>query len=149
MTMPIVLTGVEMDGSLLIKTLSVVRDSRGQVFEPLAGDMAHAARWPNFHVATMEPGAVRGNHRHPQGTELIVLFGSDGSLVYEEGAARRKLSFDRGSALAVLIPPGVAHAIQNTGEGVLVLLCFQSRAYDPHDPDREPCSLIPAPSNPE
>ncbi len=130
-----------------MRRLDVVSDPRGQVFEPLTGDMARAARWPNFHVATMEPGAVRGNHRHPHGTELIVLFGSDGWLVCEDGEAHRKVAFDRDSVMAVLIPPGVAHAIQNTGDRLLVLLCFQSRAYDSRDPDREPCSLIRDASN--
>jgi dTDP-4-dehydrorhamnose 3,5-epimerase-like enzyme len=126
-----------------VKSIDVQSDSRGQVFEPLSDGMARAGRWPNFHVATVQPGAVRGNHRHPEGTELIVMFGSDARFVYEEQGTRRELTLNRTSALAVHIPPGVAHAIQNTGDGVLVLLCFQSRAYDPGNPDREPQNLMP------
>lgn len=133
-----------MDGTLLIKRLEVFTDARGQVFEPLGGELSEVAGWPNFHVATVKPGAVRGNHLHPEGTEVIVLFGSEALLAYVEDRTTREAFLEADSAVVVVIPPGIPHAFRNTGEGDLVLLCFQSRAYDPEDPDRVAVPLLSA-----
>jgi UDP-2-acetamido-2,6-beta-L-arabino-hexul-4-ose reductase len=135
-----------MDRTLLIKRLDAFTDARGQVFEPLAGELAEVAGWPNFHVATVKPGAVRGNHLHPEGTEVIVLFGSEALLSYVEDGTSRQALVEADSAVVVTIPPGIPHAFRNTGEGDLVLLCFQSRAYDPDDPDRVAVPLLSAAS---
>ncbi len=113
--------------------LRVARDERGSVWEPL--DAAGLARQRNVHVVVTRPGGVRGNHFHRIAAEVLVACGpalirfraADGSLhdvELPEGEVRR---FD--------IPPGVAHAIRNTGRRDLVLVSFSNQTHDPRNPD--------------
>ena len=108
------------------------RDARGGVFEPLGGGAFAAQR--NVHVVLTEPGAVRGNHRHLRGTETLTVMGpalvrtrQDGEVVDTEVPA--------GEAFRFTIPPGVAHAIRNTGTEPIVLVSFNTEAHDPENPD--------------
>ena len=53
--------------------ISLHSDSRGVVFEPL--ELEQIALQRNTHVVISKPGAVRGNHYHLLGTEIIVVMG--------------------------------------------------------------------------
>ena len=115
-----------------IKSVRVHRDARGCVFEPLNGDELVAQS--NVHVAITEPGAVRGNHRHARGTEVLTLIGPalvrtrvDGVLRDTHVAADEVVRFT--------FPPGVAHAVQNTSDRPQVLVSFNTVAHDPAEPD--------------
>ena len=72
----------------------------------------------DMHVATIEPGAVRGNHYHAERREVLVIMAADRwSLHWDEGAdtpARQREFTDPGAVL-VTVPPGMSHAIRNDG----------------------------------
>ena len=119
-------------------------DPRGAVAEPLEPDALGAQR--NVHVVWTEPGAVRGNHYHVHGTEVMTVRGP--ALVrYREGAAVRDVVVGAAEALRFEFPPGVAHAVRNTGDRTLVLVSFNTVAFDPAKPDVVRDVLI-APSGP-
>lgn len=113
--------------------LRVARDARGSVWEPL--DAAGLARQRNVHIVITRPGGVRGNHFHQTATEVLVACGpalirfraADGSL--------RDVELPEGEVRRFDIPPGVAHAIRNTGTRDLVLVSFSDRSHDPQNPD--------------
>jgi hypothetical protein len=44
----------------------------------------------------------------------------------------------------MVFPPGVSHAIQNTGHTDSLLVAFNTCAHDPADPDTVQDILIPA-----
>jgi len=121
-----------------VEPLTVHADARGSVFEPLA---EAGLRQRNVHVVVTEPGAVRGNHLHPRGTETLVIQGpalfrcrQDGEVVDTEIAA--------GEVVRFTIPPGVAHALKNTGATPTVAVSFVTLPHDPAAPDVVPDALL-------
>jgi len=107
-------------------------DSRGVVFEPLAADRLAEQR--NVHVVISRPGVVRGNHFHLQETETIVVAGPALIRVREDGILRDIEVPDK-QAYRFILPPGVAHAIKNTGDRPNILVGFNTSKHDPEHPD--------------
>ncbi|MCP5525300.1 MAG: cupin domain-containing protein [Verrucomicrobiales bacterium] len=122
--------------------LNLHRDPRGWVFEPVGPD--DLPRQRNVHAVLTLPGAVRGNHYHERGTEFLIVVGP--ALVrLREGEQTRDQTIPDGEAWRFVIPPGVPHAIRNTGEAPIFMFGFNSVAHDPAAPDTKPCLLIPPP----
>jgi len=115
-----------------IETLSAFRDARGTLFEPL-DDQGLAAQ-KNVHVVLSEPGAVRGNHQHPNSVEVTAVVGP--CLVrLKEFDGIRDVEVPAGETWRFTIPAGVAHAYRNTGTAQMVLISFNSSPHDPANPD--------------
>lgn len=108
------------------------RDARGLVVEPIGQDaLPHQA---NAHLVVTEPGGIRGNHFHPRGAEILVLLGPGLVRVrLEEGV--KDIEVPEGQAYRFFLPPGVAHAIKNTGDRPMVLIGFNTQAHDQNQPD--------------
>lgn len=119
--------------------LRVHRDARGSVFEPLDGQLLCEQR--NLHVVVNRPGAVRGNHFHRQAVEFISV-GGPARVCYQKGEALETVLVDAGSVLCFRFPPGVAHAIENTGDADQVLVALTDRPHHPQEPDTVPQTLI-------
>ena len=118
----------------MVKKKSVKRftDNRGFVFEPLDGQLL--AQQKNVHVVVSRPGAVRGNHYHRKGTETLVICGP--ALVRirnHEHTEDIRIPID--TTCKMIIPPGISHAICNTGTTDSVLVAFNTVAHDPDNPD--------------
>lgn len=117
---------------MTIESLPMHRDARGGVFEPLAPPDLAGQR--NVHVVLTEPGAVRGNHYHRLGTEVLTVMGP--ALVRtRQGTEVTDTEVTAGEVVRFTIPPGVAHAIRNTGSSPVVLVSFNTELHDPRDPD--------------
>jgi dTDP-4-dehydrorhamnose 3,5-epimerase-like enzyme len=124
-----------------IESVRAHRNVRGFVFEPLNGTELLAQS--NVHVVITEPGAVRGNHRHARGTEVLTVIGPTLVRTRVDGVLRdTHVAADEVVRFTLL--PGVAHAIQNTGDRRQVLVSFNTVAHDPADPDVIHDMLIPA-----
>jgi dTDP-4-dehydrorhamnose 3,5-epimerase-like enzyme len=117
---------------ITIESLSYPTDARGLVLEPLGPDALPLQH--NVHLTLTEPGCVRGNHYHERGTEITVVLGP-ALLRYRDGGELRDFVVPEGRAYRVTIPPGVAHAFQNTGAVPMVLIGFNTVAHDPKRPD--------------
>jgi UDP-2-acetamido-2,6-beta-L-arabino-hexul-4-ose reductase len=118
--------------SVMIEQVVLYRDDRGSVFEPLDAERIPGQR--NIHVVVTEPGCVRGNHYHTRGTEVLTVQGP--ALVrVRDGQATRDTVIPDGAVTRFIIPPGVAHAIQNTGSRPNLLVAFRDLAHDPAHPD--------------
>jgi dTDP-4-dehydrorhamnose 3,5-epimerase-like enzyme len=122
-----------------VEPLSGSRDPRGVVIEPLGSQDLPTQR--NVHLVLTAPGQVRGNHFHRLGTEIVTVLGPALVRLREQGELR-EVSVPRGQAYRFVLPPGVAHAFQNTGSEPMVLVAFNSSAYDPSNPDVERDVLI-------
>ena len=116
----------------IVEFLAFSSDARGMVFEPLAGDLLPAQR--NLHVALTEPGCVRGNHFHREGTEVAVLPGPALVRLREDGVLR-DVAVEEGQLCRLTLPPGVAHAFKNTGQSSMTLVCLNTTAFDAQHPD--------------
>lgn len=115
-----------------IERIAVHRDARGSVFEPMAADRLATQR--NVHVALTEPGAVRGNHYHSLGTE-VVAFSGPMLVRLRDGDERMDFEVGEGEVVKLTIPPGVAHAFKNTGQSSTAMVAFNTEVHDPAAPD--------------
>jgi len=121
-----------MDQRITIEPVSFPTDARGLVLEPIGPDALPLQS--NVHLVLTGPGCVRGNHYHERGTEVSVVLGP--ALVrYRDGGQVRDVHVPEGRAYRFTIPPGVAHAIRNTGTGSMVVVAFNSEVHDPARPD--------------
>ncbi|HEY2804395.1 MAG TPA: cupin domain-containing protein [Gemmatimonadales bacterium] len=112
--------------------LAVKSDDRGYVFEPAGADDLPGQR--NVHVVMTRPGAVRGNHVHARGTEILTVVGPALIRVRESGALR-DVQVAPGAVMRCLFPPGVAHAVRNDGDEPQILVAFNTVEHDPAAPD--------------
>jgi len=122
-----------------VENVFLFSDARGWVIEPV--DEAMLAGKRNVHLVLTGPGAVRGNHYHERSLEITVVVGPALVRVRENGATR-DISVPEGQAMRFTIPPGVPHAIQNTGTRPMVLLSFATQPHDRAHPDTVPAVLI-------
>jgi len=112
--------------------LLVRSDARGVVFEPLETEMIAAQR--NAHVVISQPGVVRGNHYHIQGTEIIAVVGPALVRTKDDGKLHDIAVPDK-EIYRFTFPPKVPHAIKNIGDQPNVLVAFNSCEHDPENPD--------------
>ena len=101
------------------------------------------ADWTTFHLVSVEPGTIRGNHFHPQGTEWLFFCGSPLLLVWQESDSEKinqQRITDRHTF--AVIPPGIKHAIKNVGAEVLVLVAFRSPSPASGEAETLPSLLI-------
>jgi UDP-2-acetamido-2,6-beta-L-arabino-hexul-4-ose reductase len=118
--------------SLEIDCLTVHSDARGVVFEPLEKEMIAAQL--NAHVVISQPGVVRGNHYHLNGTEIIAVMGPALVRIREDGKLC-DIQIVEKKVYRFTFPPNVPHAIKNTGDRVNVLVAFNTCEHDPKNPD--------------
>jgi UDP-2-acetamido-2,6-beta-L-arabino-hexul-4-ose reductase len=117
---------------VVIETLNMHSDARGPVVEPL--DAANLAAQKNVHVAVSQPGCVRGNHFHQLGTEIITVIGP-ALARFREGKEISDVQVAANEAVRFTIPPGVSHAIKNTGAQPCIIVAFNTTAHDRRAPD--------------
>jgi mannose-6-phosphate isomerase-like protein (cupin superfamily) len=109
-------------------------DARGFSFSPPVAALQFLGRIADMHLASTEPGAVRGNHYHLRKNEaIIILPGPAWSLHWDEGEGTpvQHRSFPGSGALLVLVSPGASHAVRNDGPAPLWLVTCSSEPYDP------------------
>jgi dTDP-4-dehydrorhamnose 3,5-epimerase-like enzyme len=122
-----------------IEILRQARDSRGVVFEPL--DAAQLELQRNVHVVLTRPGGIRGNHRHLQTTEILTAVGP--ALVrVREGGIVREILVPSEATYRFTIPPGIAHAVLNTGTSTGLIISFSTQPHDPGKGDTVADRLI-------
>lgn len=122
------------------ESLPCFQDARGLVVEPLGPDELPLQH--NAHLVITAAGGVRGNHFHRRGTEVFLVIGPAKVRLRDEDGVR-DVDVGDGVAMRFRIPPGVAHAIQNTGTQPMLLLAFNTEAHDPAAPDFVREVLIP------
>ena len=132
-----------MPPAVQIERLDCFTDPRGLVFEPATPEELPGQG--NVHVTLTEPGCVRGNHFHERGSEITVVLGPALARYLDEDAVK-DAHVPEGEVWKFLIPAGVPHAFQNTGNGPLLLLGFNTEKHDPAAPDVKPFPLIAPPA---
>ena len=130
---------------VIIEKLDAFTDARGWSVHPVDYGRLSNGGIDNIHVVSMAPGAVRGNHFHKEQTEDVFIFGGPCRLVLRDTAtgAVEELTIDEGRLTRIRLSPGIAHAFQNTGEGISYLVCSSERRFSPESPDTFREALIP------
>jgi quercetin dioxygenase-like cupin family protein len=105
----------------------IYNDERGKVWN-----------FPGFlveglHVATVEPGAVRGNHAHDRDEILCVIGGSGVCEVCatDEVSGMTKRIVVAGDMKAYRIKAGIKHLVRNLGSKSFYLVCFYEAPSKP------------------
>jgi dTDP-4-dehydrorhamnose 3,5-epimerase len=136
--------GTGLDGVLLHMLGPLQADHRGSLLEVI--DTRHPF-WREPIVwayrVTLRPGRIKGWGMHrlqadryfvTAGRLRVVLYdGRTDSPTYQRFA---EFQFTDETPGLLLIPPGVWHANQNTGDRDAVLVNFPTRAFDPDTPDK-------------
>ena len=130
-----------MSETLRIEPLPTATDLRGLVFEPLGPNDLPLQQ--NAHVVLTEPGCVRGNHFHRVGSEVSVVIGP-ALFRYRQDGQVLDFEVPAGKTYQFVIPPGLPHAFQNTGQGTMLLIGFNTVPHDPKNPDVVRDVLIPS-----
>jgi oxalate decarboxylase/phosphoglucose isomerase-like protein (cupin superfamily) len=123
-----------MNTKVQITQLNNNGDARGFSFMAPAEALAFVGRMADVHLASMKPGAVRGNHYHLRRREaIVVLPGAKWSFHWDEGdgSSAQHREFDGGRAVLVLVSPDASHAVRNDGDGTLWWVAISSETYDP------------------
>lgn len=95
----------------------------GSEIRELMHPAVHGARNQSLAEATVPPGAATRLHRHRRTEEIYHVIAGTGAMRLGEA------EFDVAPCDTILIPPGTAHAVRNTGEAALKILCACAPAY--------------------
>jgi quercetin dioxygenase-like cupin family protein len=118
-------------------TGKIQEDARGFSFFPFKGrSLKTQDLFESFHLISIRPGQVRGNHLHPGHVEWLYAFHGPGLLLWEAEPGQVRERELRGGDTLVRIPPGVAHALRNPGPKILYLLAWREAA-GPEPPEQE------------
>lgn len=106
------------------------KDERGWGINPL-GPARLAGEVPgDFHVVSMNPGSVRGNHIHTLGEEWLLVLSGPARIVWKRMESMNPETIDippEGPHL-LRIPKNLPHAVQNTGPREIFLVAFGPHA---------------------
>ena len=111
-------------------------DVRGDSFTLPREAMEFVGEVKDFHIATIVPAAVRGDHFHLRRLEvLVVLYTDSWRFYWDEGAGAviKSTAFNGAGTTAILIEPGHSHAVENLGASSLIFCSLSSEPYDPSE----------------
>jgi quercetin dioxygenase-like cupin family protein len=123
-------------------TGEIVEDPRGLSFYPFKDRVGRPELLiQNFHLVSIQPGQVRGNHAHPGHLEWLYPFHGQGDFIWETPEGGRETRRLAGGRVFIRIPPGVAHAMRNPGPDPMYLLAWR----EPVDPETGERDTVPHP----
>ncbi|HSD94892.1 MAG TPA: hypothetical protein VLA94_05650 [Syntrophales bacterium] len=116
------------------------KDARGWVLNPLPLAGLEGRPLENLHVASMQPGAVRGNHVHGLAAEWLLFCGGPAVLLAgAEGTPEaEEILVDGAEPELFEIPAGLPHAIVNRADREIFLVVF----YEEKDLATEPIKIV-------
>jgi dTDP-4-dehydrorhamnose 3,5-epimerase-like enzyme len=127
-----------MESGARSRPLQLRADSRGWLLKMLMRQHIDGDReFGEIYVTAAHPGQVKGNHYHRSATEWFCVIQGTGRLVARDVAtgAQEEFLLSAEAPATVLVPPNVAHAVQNVGEGLMLLLAYADTPYDFANPD--------------
>jgi oxalate decarboxylase/phosphoglucose isomerase-like protein (cupin superfamily) len=110
------------------------KDARGWVLNPLPLAGLEGKTLGNLHVASMQPGAVRGNHAHGSAAEWLLFCGGPAALITEA----EEILVGGGRPELFEIPAGLPHAIVNRSDREIFLIVF----YEEKELDTQPAKIV-------
>ena len=109
-------------------------DARGWVLNPLPLAGLEGKPLGNLHVASMQPGAIRGNHAHGSAAEWLLFCGGPAALI----AGEEEILVSGTEPELFEIPPGLPHAIVNRSDREIFVVVF----YEEKELQTAPAKLL-------
>ncbi|MCW8908534.1 MAG: cupin domain-containing protein [Sedimenticola sp.] len=103
------------------------RTKDGSTIRELMHPDHHPVKNQSLAEATIEPGSTTRLHRHLETEEIYHVTAGEGVMIL----GQERFSVAPGDSIP--IPPGTAHAIHNSGDRVLRILCCCAPAYRHED----------------
>jgi dTDP-4-dehydrorhamnose 3,5-epimerase-like enzyme len=113
-------------------------DQRGWVREIYSGELG--ASLQNIHLGTMEPGAVRGNHRHDKSREWITFLHGPVKVYLQKNSEEESFTLEPDKTIK--FEPEEAHAFENNGKNTVFFIAWRDHLYTDDDPDTKPEKLV-------
>lgn len=109
------------------------QDARGWVVDLVKEARLPLASLAGGHAASLEPGAVRGNHYHEDATEWLLLFGGPVRVLWRSPGDRlgRDVTVQGLEPAVFEFPPRCPHRIENVSSRPIYLMAL----YDRSDPE--------------
>ena len=120
----------------VVKRIDMIKkthnDERGWVANPLEVAGIPSEILSSLHIASIQPGCVRGNHYHTHATEWLLTFGGNAKFYWRlmDKEAIHEEVISGADPVLFEIPPNVAHAILNDSEAEIFIMAFRN-APDP------------------
>ena len=111
-------------------------DSRGFLHKVLASTQCGGKLPPGeVYVTAAHPGEAKGNHYHNRMGEWFAVVQGNGALLLCEPATgrRHRIELLASRPVAAYVPAGIAHAVVNEGEGVMICIACAEAEHDPSD----------------
>ena len=88
-------------------------------------------------VTTAHPGIVKANHYHKKMNEWYCVIQGKMHLVLKDmkTGEKKDVILSEDDLKIIKISPGVAHGFKNVGDGMLFVLMYIDRPFDPNDTD--------------
>lgn len=104
-------------------------DARGWVLNPLPLVGLEGKSLWNFHVVSMQPGAVRGNHSHEAAAEWLLFCGGPAALLAGMAGSpgEEEIHVSGEEPQLFEIPAGIPHAIVNRSDREIYLVVFYEK----------------------
>jgi quercetin dioxygenase-like cupin family protein len=91
-------------------------------FEAAGSDVGHVG---DVHVVSLLPGAVRGNHRHPNVTVWVLLLGAPVTVAWRNpDGTEERVRAEGEEPLLLELPPGTSHAMRAEGTAPAYLVSW-------------------------
>ena len=110
-------------------------DYRGFLLRLVRKEHVGDRNFGDSYVISSIPGVVRGNHFHKRTTEWFCLIKGKGCLGLKKGEQVDFIDLDDKNFKLIEIPPGIAHAIKNTGDDVMIFFAYADERFNPEDDD--------------
>jgi dTDP-4-dehydrorhamnose 3,5-epimerase len=96
-----------------------------------------------LYLSVVNAGEVRGEHCHKETTEWFCTLKGKGllNLLDTQTGEKQQMPLDEDAPLTIVVPPGIAHSIQNMGHEPLYLLAYSDVEYDAGKPDTFPMKV--------
>lgn len=122
--------GGTITGTLNVRCLEdeTSEDGRGWRVDLLRACGLGSGRIGDLHVVSLEAGACRGNHFHPETDEWLLVFGGPAVLAWREHGceAVEQVRIDGDRPRVFEIPAGVEHALQNRSTRRIYLVALRA-----------------------
>jgi len=134
--------------NLKITKLEKIKNRNGYLVEFLKGTELEETqkKFAQIYIATILPGAVRGNHYHKSKLEWFTILNGKVRVLLEDIKTKRRedliLDSSENFLKRVLINNETAHAFKNISDSTVVLVVYTNKIYDPKKPDTYDYKLL-------